>query len=165
VRHTDLDLKFRSPRASDEPFIVRIGRRVFARWSKDPAGTLASMMRGGKSRVIIAEQAEQPIGFAVVEIERLEVAAFGPFRAPAVARLDAIAVDPTKQGMGAGRLLLEEAERLASEERAVVMMLMTALTNRTARELFLSGGYLPLTQLERRYSNGDAAVEMFKLIG
>ncbi len=123
------------------------------------------MMRGGKSRVIIAEQAEQPIGFAVVEIERLEVAAFGPFRAPAVARLDAIAVDPTKQGMGAGRLLLEEAERLASEERAVVMMLMTALTNRTARELFLSGGYLPLTQLERRYSNGDAAVEMFKLIG
>ena len=123
------------------------------------------MMTSEKSRVIVAEHAGRPVGFAVVEVERLRVAAFGPWKAPAVARLDAIAIDPAKQGNGAGRQLLEEAERVAREEGGVVMTLMTAFTNRAARELFQSGGYLPLTELERRYGNGDGAIEMFKLIG
>ncbi len=164
VRRAHLDLRFRPPRPSDEPFVLRVGRRVFARWSRDPGRSLAGMMASPSARMIVAEEASRPIGFAIVEVAPLGKP-FGPWEAPAVGRLDAIAIDPEEQRRGAGRLLLEEAERVARDAGAVVMTLMTARTNRFARRLFVRGGFLPLQQVERAYANGDDAVEMFKLVG
>lgn len=121
-------------------------------------------MASERAQMIVAEEGKKPIGFAVVEIEPLGHA-YGPWESPAVARLDAIAIDPPEQRRGAGALLLAEAERTSREAGAVVMMLLTARTNRYARRLFVRSGFLPLQQVERAYANGDEAVEMFKLIG
>lgn len=122
------------------------------------------MLESPRAFMIVAEEAAQAIGFAIVEVEALG-RPFGPFERPAVARLDAIAVDPGAQRRGVGARLLVEAEREAVERDAVVMTLMTARTNRFARRLFARAGFLALSQVDRAYANGDAAVEMFKALG
>jgi ribosomal protein S18 acetylase RimI-like enzyme len=154
---------FRPRRADDDPFILELGREAFARWSHDPARTIASMLSGPRARTVVGESAGERIGFAVVDLEPLGKP-YGPWRSPKIARLDAIAVTSAARRRGLGTALLDTAEDIARSAGGVVMTLMTAVDNRAARRLFQSAGYFPLFAIERSYSNGDSAIEMFKAI-
>lgn len=158
-----LKIRFRPKVAADDAFVASIGRRVFARWSRDPARSLASMLSSPRARAEIAEHQGEPIGFAILTFDTLP-RRFGPWPSPTIARLDAIAVAPSLEGRGIGKALLAHAESVGRREGGVVMTLMTAGDNLRARRLFASSGFLPLVQLPRSYANGDAAIEMFKLI-
>ena len=124
---------------------------------------MLSMAAIAGTRTEIATAGGRPVGFVVVSFERLG-RRYGPWTDPKVARLDAIAVAPEAQRRGVGAALLEHAEAVASHEGGVVMMLMTAQRNLSARRLFRDAGFSGLLQLPREYANGDAAVEMFKAI-
>jgi GNAT superfamily N-acetyltransferase len=154
-------LRFRPRRPEDDTFMLSVGRRVFARWSRDPARSLASMLASKGARAEIVERDGAPLGFAIVTFARLR-RPYGPWREPAVARLDAIAVTPREQSAGVGRALTRRAEAIAREEGAVVMTLMTAEGNAKARRLFSRAGYLAVIRMPDSYVNGDAAIEMFK---
>jgi ribosomal protein S18 acetylase RimI-like enzyme len=104
-----------------------------------------------------------PAGFFVVALERLG-RAFGPWARPAVARLNAIGVQPDLQGRGVGRFLLERAEGLARAEGAVSLTLMTADTNTRARRLFASAGFHQLIVIERAYARGQRGIVMTKAL-
>ena len=163
VRKTQAELSFRLRREGDDAFLMKLGRSAFARWSRDPARSIRMIISNRRAQVVIAERADVPIGFAVIDPVPLG-RAFGPWKEPRVARLDAIAVDGKAQRRGVGRALIAETENLARRSGAVVMSLMTASENRAARTLFRSAEYLPLVALPDSYADGDAAIEMFKLL-
>jgi ribosomal protein S18 acetylase RimI-like enzyme len=161
VRSTTAKVSFRARTEEDDVFLLSVGRRVFASWSRDPARALAAMLVEPGARAEVAWVSEARVGFFIVGLDALEKP-FGPWLRPVAARLDAIAVVPGAQGRGIGRALLERAEELARDRGGVVMSLMTATDNHRARRLFHAAGYLPLIAFANGYANGDAALEMFK---
>jgi ribosomal protein S18 acetylase RimI-like enzyme len=99
----------------------------------------------------------------VLGFERL-ARGFGPWQRPAVARLNAIGVQPDLHGRGVGRFLLDQAEIVARDGGAVSLTLMTAETNVRARRLFLSGGFQLLLTVERAYARGQRGLVLTKAL-
>lgn len=163
VRKTQAEISFRPRREGDDAFLMKLGRTSFAQWSRDPSRSIRLMISNRRAQVVIGERDGVAIAFAVVDVGQLG-REFGPWKRPAVGRLDAIAVETRAQRSGVGTALLAEAEGVAQKNGAVVMTLMTAADNRIARRLFRDAGYLPLFAVPESYANGDAAIEMFKLI-
>jgi ribosomal protein S18 acetylase RimI-like enzyme len=166
MRKTTADLILRPRHPTDDAFLFGLSDRLFTAYSLHPTGSMASMLseRGALTRLAVPEaspEARPPAGFFVLGFERLG-RSFGPWHRPAVARLNAIGVQPDLQGRGVGRFLLEHAEALARGEGAVSLTLMTAETNARARRLFASAGFQILLVLERAYARGQRGVVMTK---
>lgn len=155
-------LVFRPRTAADDRFILGLARRSFARWSRDPERTVASML-APSARVEVASSSadEDPLGFAVVTFAPLRRPS-GPWQARGVARLDAIAVTLSARKQGVGFALVERAEAIGHELGAAVITLMTAESNKRARRLFERAGFLSVVRLPEAYANGEASIEMFK---
>ncbi len=116
---------------------------------------------GRASLVAIAAQGKRRAGFVVVRVEALG-RDFGPLSRPSVAHLDAIAVRSNLTGRGIGRQLLEHAEKLAGEQGAVSMSLLTAEGNKPALRLFSGMGYQALAPFDDVYIEGQQGIAMFK---
>ncbi|MGE3308060.1 MAG: GNAT family N-acetyltransferase [Rhizobiaceae bacterium] len=81
------------------------------------------------------------------------------FRAGAgAARLYSIAVATPFAGQGIGRLLLAEAERVASARGCRVLRLEVRLDNEKARILYEKAGYALFGRHDSYYSDGQAAL-------
>ncbi len=163
MRKTTADLLLRPRRPDDDPFIYRLIDRIFAPYSMHPTGSMASMLGEPYARTFVAEHGPELAGFFVLGFERLG-RSFGPWQRPAVARLNAIGVQPDLHGRGVGRLLLDHAEAVARDAGAVSMTLMTAETNTRARRLFRAGGFQVLFTLDRAYARGQRGVIMSKML-
>jgi len=165
MRKTTADLILRPRRPSDDAFIYPLSDRIFAAFSRHPTGAMASMLSEGGAIVRVAERVRgpTPVGFYVLGLDRL-ARSFGPWERPAVARLNAIGVQPDLHGRGVGRFLLEHAEALARDQGAVSLTLMTADTNTRARRLFVSAGFQRLLVLERAYARGQRGIVMTKAL-
>jgi ribosomal protein S18 acetylase RimI-like enzyme len=165
MRKTAADLVVRPRRPSDDAFIYRLSDRIFAPYSRRPTGSMASMLAERGALTCVAERADapRPVGFFVIGLERL-TKSFGPWHRPAVARLNAIGVEPDLHRRGVGTLLLEHAEALAREQGAVSFTLMTADTNARARRLFARAGFQPLFTLEHAYARGQRGIVMSKVL-
>jgi ribosomal protein S18 acetylase RimI-like enzyme len=150
--------------SADDYFLSDLADDAFGDWSPDPARSVFAMLASSRARCFVAELGGDAVGFAVVEIEPLKKP-FGPWRAPKVARLDAIAVSIEARRAGVARKLLAEAESFALREGAVVMRLRTAASNRAAQNLFTKNGYAAICRVMRGYANGDTAIEMFRSFG
>jgi len=164
MRRASFTPTIRPRRRGDDPLLLALGAEAFARWSHHPAATIARMLGAKDARVTVAESEDAPIAFAVVDVRPLG-RAYGPWPSPSIAHLDAICVKPDARGTGVGTVLLSAAEDDAREHGAVVLRLMTATENVRARQLFNTAGFQPLYTAGHAYANGDAAIEMFKLLG
>lgn len=160
-----LDLQLRPATPADDAFLRALGRPSFSRWSRDPAESVVRMSRATAAATLVAERAGEgspkAVGFAIVRVEPLG-RPFGPWAAPAVAHLDAVAVSRAARGAGVGTALLRAAEELAAERGAVVLSLVTAVANVRARKLFEGAGYLPTARLEAYYLGEWDAIAMFR---
>ncbi len=163
MRKTTTDLILRPKRPTDDGFIYRLSNRVFAPYSMAPVASMTSMLDEEGSIAMVAAQGASPVGFFVLAFERL-AKSFGPWRRPALARLNAIGVEPDLHGRGVGRFLLESAEELARAEGAVSLTLMTAETNARARRLFGASGFQSLLVLPRAYARGQRGIVMTKVL-
>ena len=161
MRKTTADLVLRPRRAADDAPIYRLGNRVFAPYSIHPGGAMATMLAERGARSWVAERSSSVVGFFVLGFEHL-ARSFGPWQRPAVARLNAIGVQPELHGRGVGRLLLEHAEVVARDEGAVSLTLMTAETNGRARRLFTAAGFQRVLTLEHAYARGQRGLLMSK---
>lgn len=148
----------------DDAALLRAVAPSFARWSRAPKRTLAALTTAPGSETLVAEAGEEALGLVTLSFEELRARSFGPFESPRVARIDAIAVAPAARRQGIARELLATAEARARERGAVVITLMTAVSNAPARRLFTGAGYLPVLRQPRAYANGEDAIEMFRLI-
>ncbi|MDD5207083.1 MAG: GNAT family N-acetyltransferase [Desulfobacterales bacterium] len=148
-------MRVRPVRQSDLHFVEELSGRVFeiygpyrqwvSRWFKsDSAVTL------------IALHEERPVGFAML----------GRFSNPSevllAAELLAIAVEPRKQRMGAGRLLMNEIEEIALSLGVNRLFLHTAKDNLPAQKLFRSCLFTPSELKRNFYPAGQDGLLMFK---
>ena len=178
MRKTTADLILRPRRPADDGFIYRLSDRLFAPYSRHPTGSMASMLAERGALAFVAEveaevargrrdggaaETPAPAGFIVLGFERL-ARSFGPWQRPALARLNAIGVQPDLHGRGVGRFLLDRAEALAREAGAVSLTLMTAETNARARRLFVAGGFQALFTLDQAYARGQRGIVMTKAL-
>jgi ribosomal-protein-alanine N-acetyltransferase len=163
MRKTTSDLTLRPKRAADDDFFFRLSDWIFAPYSVHPTSAMASMLNERGAKAMVAELRRAPVGFFVVGIERFH-RSFGPWKRPALARLNAIGVLPEAQGRGVGRCLLGRAEEAARDGGAVSMTLMTADTNDRARRLFRSAGYQELYTLEEAYAKGQRGIIMTRAL-
>jgi ribosomal protein S18 acetylase RimI-like enzyme len=179
MRKTTADLILRPRLPSDDGFIYRLSDRIFAPYSRHPTGSMASMLSEHGALVFVADTRAvivapahpdpdacapgRPAGFFVLGFDGLPLR-FGPWQRPAVARLNAIGVQPDLHGRGVGRFLLEHAEAVARDAGAVSLTLMTAETNARARRLFVAAGFQRLFSLEQAYARGQRGIVMTKLL-
>jgi ribosomal protein S18 acetylase RimI-like enzyme len=161
---------------SEGDSMVRVAERVRvvdpgdgrSRWGETPQTPWPGRSRWGETPQTpwpgrSDSRGPTPVGFYVLGLDRL-ARSFGPWERPAVARLNAIGVQPDLHGRGVGRFLLDDAVALAREEGAVSLTLMTAETNARARRLFVSAGFQRLLVLERAYARGQRGIVMIKAL-
>ncbi len=128
-------LSFRPATCTDVPAIVRLvdsayrGEASRAGWTTEAdlldgqrtdAEAVAEMLREPGSTVLLAEEnGGELVGCCRLERRRGAEAYFGMF-----------SVQPPRQGEGVGRQLLAEAERVARDDWAATMMIMTVIVQR-----------------------------------
>jgi ribosomal protein S18 acetylase RimI-like enzyme len=137
---------------ADAPTLGRLGAYLVGEHHAfDPARFLAprprteehygEFLRGEIARpdaiVLVAERAGRLLGYTYADIEGVDYMAL---RGPAGVLHD-IVVDPTEQGRGVGRRLLEATLAALRERGAPRVVLMTAAPNASAQRLFERMGF------------------------
>lgn len=148
---------------ADDAFVQSLGERAFGPYSRAPRASMIAMLTERGAEAGVAEIGRAKVGFAILGVAKV-AGAFGPFRDPAVVRLNAIAVRSDSQGKGIGRGLLTWAEERARSLGGVTITLTTAETNLRARRLFELAGFLPVTRLPDTYVGGQTGIAMFKAL-
>jgi len=161
MHHRIADLTVRPSRADDHAFVRALASGAFAAYSRDPSGTMSSILGEPGTETLLAELGSVRAGFVVLRYERL-ARDMGPWKRPTVARINAIAVAPDVRRLGVARSLLAHAEDAARARSARSLSLATAEKNIRARRVFEAAGFFPLARFERYYAGGQAAVWMCK---
>jgi ribosomal protein S18 acetylase RimI-like enzyme len=128
-------LTFRAAEAGDVAAVVALVESAYrgdasrAGWTTEAdlldgqrtdVAAVADMLREPGCTVLVAEHAGQLVGCCQLERRPGAEAYFGMF-----------SVQPSRQGQGLGRHVLAEAERIARDEWAARLMVMTVLAQRT----------------------------------
>jgi ribosomal protein S18 acetylase RimI-like enzyme len=142
---------------SDEGFISGLSAKVFNIY-----GPYREMIRRwlglDTTTTLIALEEGKPVGFVMLgALER-------DLGIPAVTELLAIAVEPGRQRMGIGRMLLHEIEKKAASLGEKRLFLHTATENIAAQKLFITNGYRPQETKRSFYPRGQDALMMVKEI-
>ena len=74
----------------------------------------------------------------------------------------AIAVEPARQGLGIGELLMREAIGKAQKLEGEMVTLHTAVENRPAQRLFTKCGFVPSGIKKHFYPKGQDALMMYR---
>lgn len=81
------------------------------------------------------------------------------------AHITNVAVDPKWRGQGLGRVLMEEAEKIARHKKTLRILLEVRPSNYAALSLYESLGYMETGRRRGYYSdNGEDAILMTKLL-
>lgn len=120
-------------------------REWISRWFQSDSAVTVVALIGGK-----------PVGFAML----------GRFSEPPEillsAELLAIAVEPSNQRVGAGRMLMKEIEEIALSRGVNRLFLHTAKENTPAQKLFASRLFIPSNLKRKFYPAGQDALLMVK---
>jgi ribosomal protein S18 acetylase RimI-like enzyme len=149
--------KTRLGKETDKDFIVHLSRKVFNIYG--PYDDIVSEWLGSERTVtLIAALKGKPVGFAMMGCLFSEAAR------EQVYELLAIAVEPQRQRMGVGQMLMKDIEKKAIELGIKRLFLHTAEENRPAQSLFIRNGYRSWGIKKHFYPEGQDAVMMSKEI-
>lgn len=156
--HEKAYAKIRPAKPSDISFIAWLSSRVFSVYGPYE-DTISDWFESGRTVTLVAEMNKVPVGFAMISHSshkrNLESAS----------ELLAIAVEPKKQRMGIGKMLIKEIERKAEDLNIRRLFLHTGKGNFSARRLFTKNGYYLLRIKKHFYPKGQDAMVMVKEIG
>jgi ribosomal protein S18 acetylase RimI-like enzyme len=142
---------------SDEGFIIRLSAKVFSIYG--PYGeTIGHWLELGTTITLIALEEGKPAGFGMVGALEPDL------RIPTVTELLAIAVEPSRQRMGIGQVLLREIEKKTASLGEKKLFLHTATENVAAQKLFIKNAYRPQEMKRKFYPKGQDALMMVKEI-
>ena len=135
---------------SDLPAVCAIEQQVqYAPWTE-------KLFSDGLERhlCLVSERAEQIVGFAVVQFVVDE------------ASLLNIAVEPTQQKQGIGRLLLDEVLTQASAKKATTVFLEVRASNQRAIQMYQQAGFNEMGLRKNYYpaANGKEDAVMMALM-
>ena len=150
-------IKIRTAKGSDVGFIGQLSGKVFNIYG--PYDKLVPQwFESGFTMTIIGVMAGKPVGFAMIGHVSKEL------NLPDVSELMAIAVEPEKQKMGIGTMLIREMEKKAAEIKIKRVFLHTAVENLPAQRLFSECGYQKGGIKSGFYPAGQDAVLMSRNI-
>lgn len=147
----------RPAKAGDVGYIKDLGRRVFERYGPYEE-MLPDWFREGSAVTLLTLIDDEPVAFAMLGV---------PWRQghmPRTAELLAIAVEPKRQHLGIGGLLMERIEKEARERKVDLLILHTAVGNTAAQKLFSRSGFSAVEMKKDFYPNGQDAIMMYKEI-
>ncbi|MGD2125058.1 MAG: GNAT family N-acetyltransferase [Desulfobacteraceae bacterium] len=151
-------VRIRAARLTDGGFIRQLSGKVFSIYGpyKD---RISQWFESGMTMTLIALVDGEPAGFVMTgRLSQDPDIAF-------LCELLAIAVEPEKQQMGIGQMLIKETEKKAAELGEKRLFLHTATENLAAQKLFSKSGYRPCTIKRKFYPAGQHALMMSKEIG
>jgi ribosomal-protein-alanine acetyltransferase len=139
---------------ADLDALVRIEERAFAldRFSRRSFRYLLS--KANAATLVVDGAGGSVAGYAMVLFHR----------GMSLARLYSIAVDPEAQGQGIGALLLDAVENVAREHDAAYMRLEVRADADTTQAFYRQRGYRPFGTQPDYYMDGEAAVQMEKML-
>jgi ribosomal protein S18 acetylase RimI-like enzyme len=147
-----LAISVRPAKNGDREFIRELSVQVFSEYTPRAGVRALPMTERRGSLTLVAEWRGELAGFAVLVLDRPR------------ASLDAIAVTDEARGHGVGRRLLAAVERLARENGAQSIELVTADANVAGLDLFLRTGFERVRRLKRYYPRGQDAQLLRKRI-
>jgi ribosomal-protein-alanine N-acetyltransferase len=138
-------------------FINQLSEKVFHIYGPYE-NIVYSWLESETTVTIIALMDRKPVGFAMIGqlIHEPEL--------PAASELLAIAVEPEKQRLGIGEILLKKLEAEAADRHVKTLLLHTAEENLPAKKLFIRNGYQAIGVKRRFYPAGQDALLMCKEI-
>jgi len=155
-----LTLAFRRAAQGDMPRIMEIFRSSFEgqvppEQYKNYYFTFAQMIENPKYHFNVASLNKKMVGFSIVDNVRERNAAI----------LDVIGVDPTVQGQGLGKALLQEAEKAAANFHKPKLKLEVRENNTSAIGFYKKQGYHPVKVIKNYYMwDGINAIVMEKQV-
>jgi ribosomal-protein-alanine N-acetyltransferase len=153
-----LSVIIRKADSTDLPFVEDLSRRVFQRYGPYEE-ILPQWFTSGLSMTILADTRRGPVGFAMIARTADRTNRAG------AAEIMAIAVEPTRQGQGVGRALMDALESEAREASLCRLLLHTATDNKAAKALFSLLGFRVLEIRKAFYPQGQDALLMCKTLG
>jgi len=138
---------------TDTAFIRRLSQKVFRDYGPYEE-MLPRWFESGITVTILASTEKKPVGFAMLgrPSERWHFDLMG--------EVLAIAVEPERQNMGIGGLLMEEVIARAEKRHTETLILHTALENRPAKRLFEKHGFILWKVKKEFYPEGQDALLM-----
>ena len=149
---------FRLANENDLDFISQLSARVFSKYGAYDEIVLGWLLEPEVITVIIIAAGADPLGFAMVTLEREKW--FEPRRG----HLLAIGVFPEHQRKRIGTALLEHMEEIARKYGVEEMLLWTAVNNQQALSFFQNAGFHIVGSEDRYYPRGQAALVLSKKI-
>ncbi len=149
---------FRLANENDLDFISQLSARVFSKYGAYDEIVLGWLLEPEVITVIIIAAGADPLGFAMVTLEREKW--FEPRRG----HLLAIGVFPEHQRKRIGTALLEHMEEIARKYGVEEMLLWTAVDNQQALSFFQNAGFHIVGSEDRYYPRGQAALVLSKKI-
>ncbi len=134
-------MKIRFANEKDADVLARLNRKFNK--TQDTAEQIAARIKAKPlaETALVAEVEGEVIGFACLRVTRSLCYDF------ALAELTELYVDESHRRHGAGRALIERAERIAQQQGAESLMLLTGGKNLTAQEFYRSVEYQELQDL------------------
>ena len=141
--------RIRKGAPSDRSFVAHLSRQVFATYGEYDR-ILPMCLDDAGFHTFVIEEGGCPAGFCMLSI------------GDRVGEVVAVAVDPLRQGRGAGRRLMQAAVEDAMETGIRILFLKTATENRPAQGLFRRIGFEETGREEDGYAGGQAAIGMLR---
>ncbi len=152
IPKTIADVTLGLARPSDATTIARMSKRLIEvglPWSWKP-GRVAEHIRHRESVVLTARVGEELAGFAIMQFS------------DKTAHLNLLAVEPTYEGLGVGRRLVEWLEETAITAGTFVIVLEVRATNVGARWFYRRLGYREDRCIAGYYCRVENAVRMVR---
>jgi ribosomal protein S18 acetylase RimI-like enzyme len=143
----------------DLDFIQSLSKQVFSQYGPYDR-ILADWFQSGKTLTRLALIDDRPVGFAMVRRPEDD----DPFGSQHIGELLAIAVEPQRQGLGVGDLLMIEILRVAQEVGITTLILCSATTNEPGKALFKKHGFETLRVKKGYYPSGQESMMMYRMI-
>ncbi|MCD6296311.1 MAG: GNAT family N-acetyltransferase [Deltaproteobacteria bacterium] len=145
----------RHARPSEVDYIQHLSKKVFHKYGPYEI-MLPRWFEAVITETVLAMMGKKPVGFAMFT----RPAKTWVF--PRACELLAIAVEPERQGQGAGDLILSEIERMAGDLGIEKMVLHTGVENMQGQRLFRKHGFAPAQIKINFYPEGQDALMMYK---
>jgi ribosomal protein S18 acetylase RimI-like enzyme len=143
------DFLIRSGTPLDRGFVADLAREVFSMYG-DYDHILPACLDDPRFHTLVGEQNGCSVGFCMLSI------------GDGVGEVVAVAVDPSCQGRGFGKRLMQAIVEDAGRMGIRLLVLRTATPNRIAQDLFQSLGFEKTGREEGYYTGGQSAIGMRK---
>ncbi|MDY7038936.1 MAG: N-acetyltransferase [Thermodesulfobacteriota bacterium] len=142
-------------KASDADFICQLSGELFRIYGHYE-NTIRSWFDSETTVTLIARIERRPVGFAMIGCLP------GNWNPGHFFELLAIGIEPERQRMGIGEMLIREIDRNADQMNIKRLFLHTATENLSAQKLFFINGYRIQGIKEKFYPSGQDAIMMSK---